>query len=235
VHASFGFLLGHLPRSLRLVVASRVDPPLPLARLRAGGRLGELRAADLRFSADEAAHLLREVAGADLPEAAVAALAERTEGWAAGLQLAALSLAGRSDREGFVATFSGSHRYVLDYLAEEVLDRQPEQLRSFLLATSVLQRLSGPLCEAVTGRADSQVLLEAVERANLFLLPMDEAAGGATTGCSPICCAPACSGSSPSGWRGCTGPRPAGTRSMGSSTTRSVMPSPPARPAGPPA
>ena len=152
VHASLAFLLEHLPPGLHLVLASRADPPLPLARLRAGGQLAELRTADLRFTAEEAAALLRESAGADLPAAAVAALAARTEGWAAGLQLAALSLAGQADPAGFVAAFSGSHRYVLDYLAEEVLDRQPEELRTFLLETSVLERLSGGLCDAVTGR-----------------------------------------------------------------------------------
>ena len=177
VHASLTFLLGHLPPGLRLVLASRSDPPLPLARLRAGGQLAELRADDLRFSAEEAAALLRETLGADLPGAAVAALAARTEGWAAGLQLAALSLRGQADPAGFVAAFSGSHRYVLDYLAGEVLDRQAEELRGFLLETSVLEHLSGPLCDAVTGRADSQAMLEAIEQAGLFLLPLDEVRG----------------------------------------------------------
>jgi len=159
------------------VLASRSDPPLPLARLRAGGQLAELRAADLRFTADEASALLRESAGADLPAAAVAALAARTEGWVAGLQLAALSLAGQADPAGFVAAFSGSHRYVLDYLAEEVLDRQQEELRTFLLETSLLERLSGGLCDAVTGRDGSQAMLERVERAGLFLVPLDEVRG----------------------------------------------------------
>ena len=178
VHGSLGFLLEHLPPGLHLVLASRADPPLPLARLRAGGQLAELRAADLRFSAEEAAALLRESAGADLPAAAVAALAARTEGWVAGLQLAALSLAGRqADPAGFVAAFSGSHRYVLDYLAEEVLDRQQEELRTFLLETSLLERLCGGLCDAVTGRTDSQVMLERVEQAGLFLVPLDEVRG----------------------------------------------------------
>ena len=174
VHASFGFLLEHLPSSLRLVLASRADPPLPLARLRARGQLAELREADLRFTPKEAAELLRTAVGSELPEAAVAALGDRTEGWVAGLQLAALSLRGRGEITAFVDGFSGSHRYVLDYLTEEVLDRQPKQLRSFLLETSVLERLSGPLCQAVTGRRDSQALLEQVERANLFLVPLDE-------------------------------------------------------------
>jgi LuxR family transcriptional regulator, maltose regulon positive regulatory protein len=177
VHASLGFLLEHRPPALRLVLASRADPPLGLARWRARGQLAELREADLRFTAEEAAQLLREAVGPDLPEAAVAALVARTEGWVAGLQLAGLSLRGQPDPAGLVASFSGSHRFVLDFLSEEVLDRQPEPMRAFLLETSVLQRLSGPLCDAVTGRTDSQQLLEQAERANLFLVPLDEVRG----------------------------------------------------------
>ena len=174
VHAPLALLVERLPPCLHLVLASRSDPPLPLARLRAGRQLAELRAAELRFTAEEAAALLGDAAGGELPGAAVAALAARTEGWAAGLQLAGLSLRGHADVAGFVAAFSGSHRYVLDYLAGEVLDRQPEQVRTFLLETSVLERLSGELCDAVVGRADSQAMLERVERANLFLVPLDE-------------------------------------------------------------
>ena len=153
VHTSLGFLLEHRPPGLHLVLASRSDPPLALARLRGRGQLTELRAADLRFTADEAATLLRQgaaVSDAALPETAVAALAARTEGWAAGLQLAALSLRGQPDAVGFTAAFTGSHRFVLDFLAEEVLEHQGEQVRTFLLETSVLERLSGPLCDAVT-------------------------------------------------------------------------------------
>jgi len=177
VHASLGFLLEHRPPGLHLVLASRADPPFGLARLRARGRLAELRDAGLRFTEQEAAALLREAVGADLPEAAVAVLAARTEGWVAGLQLAGLSLRGQVDVAGFVASFSGSHRFVLDYLAEEVLERQPEPVRGFLLETSVLERLSGGLCDAVTGRTDSQRLLEGIERANLFLVPLDAVRG----------------------------------------------------------
>jgi LuxR family maltose regulon positive regulatory protein len=158
---------------LALVLASRADPPLPLARLRVRGQLAELREHDLRFTVEETAALLRERSGLELPASSLAALAARTEGWVAGLQLAALSLHGHPDPAGFVASFSGSDRYVLDYLAEEVLDRQPEPLRAFLLETSVLERLSGPLCDAVRGRTDSQRLLEQAERANLFLVPLD--------------------------------------------------------------
>jgi LuxR family transcriptional regulator, maltose regulon positive regulatory protein len=177
VHASLGFLLEHLPVSLHLVLASRADPPLPLARLRALGQLTELRAADLRFTAAEAAVLLSHGTEADLTGTSVAALTARTEGWAAGLQLAAQALRGQKDAAGFVTAFSGSHRYVLDYLAEEVLERQQPHVREFLLETSVLDRLSGALCDAVTGRTDSQVMLEAIERANLFLMPLDEVRG----------------------------------------------------------
>ena len=177
VHESLAWLLERLPSQLRLVLASRADPPLPLARLRAGGQLVELREEDLRFSSEEAAELLRMAVGVELPEAAVAALGDRTEGWAAGLQLAALSLRGQADVGAFVDEFSGSHRFVLDYLTEEVLDGQPEPLRGFLLETSILERLSGPLCDAVTGRSDSQQLLEQAERAHLFLVPLDEERG----------------------------------------------------------
>ena len=176
VHQSLAFLVEHRPAGLCVMLASRSDPPLPLARLRARGQLTEIRAAQLRFTPAEAAELLQHAASA-LPDASVAALAARTEGWAAGLQLAALSLRGQHDAAAFVAAFTGSHRYVLDYLAEEVLERQDGQLRTFLLETSVLDRLSGPLCDAVTGRQGSQALLEQAERAGLFLIPLDELRG----------------------------------------------------------
>jgi LuxR family transcriptional regulator, maltose regulon positive regulatory protein len=177
VHESVAFLLENLPPGLRVVVCGRADPPLPLARLRARGQLAELRAADLRFTGEEAVALLGEAAGPGLPGTAVAALTARTEGWAAGLQLAGLSLRGRADAAGFVAAFSGSHRFVLDYLADEVLDGQPGPVRAFLLETSVLERLSGELCDAVTGRAGSQAMLADIERAGLFLMPLDEVRG----------------------------------------------------------
>jgi LuxR family transcriptional regulator, maltose regulon positive regulatory protein len=180
VHESLSFLLEHLPPGLQLVLASRSDPPLPLGRLRARGQLAEVRAAELRFTADEAAALLQRVAegaGTALSGADVAALTARTEGWAAGLQLAGLSLRGQADPAGWVAAFSGSHRYVLDYLAGEVLQRLDGQMRDFVLETSVLERLSGELCDAVTGRTGSQALLERAERAGLFLVPLDEVRG----------------------------------------------------------
>src|SRR5215471_10090982 len=177
VHESVAFLLENLPPGLRVVVSSRSDPPLPLARLRARGQLAEVRAAELRFTGQEAAALLAAVARPGLPEAAVAALVARTEGWAAGLQLAGLSLRGQADAAGFAAAFGGSHRFVLDYLADEVLDGQAGPVRAFLLETSVLEHLSGELCDAVTGRAGSQATLEDIERAGLFLVPLDETRG----------------------------------------------------------
>ena len=177
VHSSVVFLLDRMPPGLRMVLTSRADPPLPLARLRGRGQLTELRAADLRFTLAETAAFLREATGLDLPAASVAKLQERTEGWAVGVQLAALSLQRHADPAGFVETFAGSHRYVLDYLTQEVLARQPEQVVGFLLETSILERLSGPLCDAVTGRSDSQKVLEQIERANLFVVPLDEVRG----------------------------------------------------------
>ena len=174
VHGAIAFLLDHLPPRMHLVVASRSDPPLPLARLRARGELTEIRAADLRFTPDEAAAFLTEVMGLDLSASDVAALETRTEGWIAGLQLAALSMRGRADVSGFIAAFTGDDRYIVDYLVEEVLQRRPERVRSFLLRTSVLDRLSGGLCDAVTGQHDGRAMLEALERGNLFVVPLDD-------------------------------------------------------------
>jgi LuxR family maltose regulon positive regulatory protein len=168
------FLLDHLPPQLHLVIASRADPALPLARLRGRGELVEVRAADLRFTPDEAAAYLNEVMGLVLTAREVAALEERTEGWIAALQLAALSMQGRDDITGFIAGFAGDDRYIVDYLAEEVLARQPEHVRSFLLQTSILDRLSGSLCDAVTGQDGGRAMLEALDRGNLFLVPLDD-------------------------------------------------------------
>jgi LuxR family transcriptional regulator, maltose regulon positive regulatory protein len=180
VHASVRFLLGHLPPGLLPVLATRSDPPLRLGRIRARGELAELRADDLRFTTAEAAALLRGAAGPagpGLTGGAVEALTYKTEGWAAGLRLAGLSLQDTDDATAFVAAFSGSHRFVLDYLAEEVLDRQDAQVRAFLLETSILERLSGDLCDAVTGRPGGQAMLERIEQAGLFLVPLDEVRG----------------------------------------------------------
>jgi LuxR family maltose regulon positive regulatory protein len=168
------FLLEHLPTQLHLILAARADPPLPLARLRAQGQLTEVRTADLRFGATEAGMFLQEVMGLDLGASAIAILERRTEGWIVGLQLAALSLQGRSDVSRFLAAFSGSHRYVLDYLSEEVLARQSASVQTFLLHTCILERLSGPLCDAVREQVGSQAMLETLERSNLFVVPLDD-------------------------------------------------------------
>src|SRR5918995_1174883 len=174
VHGVVSFLLEHLPPNVHLVISSRVNPPLPLGRLRARGQMAELRAANLRFTSEEAAAFLGDVMGLALSAGDVVALEGRTEGWIAGLQLAALSMRDRKDVSGFVRAFSGSHRDVLDYLAEEVLERQPESMRKFLLETSILDHLTGTLCDALTGRTDGQKMLEGLERGNLFVVALDE-------------------------------------------------------------
>ena len=171
------FLLEHLPPQMHLVIATREDPQLPLARYRARGQLTELRAADLRFTPAEAAEFLNQVMGLNLSVEDSAALEARTEGWIAGLQLAALSMQGLQDTAGFIQSFTGSHHFVLDYLLEEVLQKQPESIQNFLRRTSILDRLCGPLCDAVvldpSGSASGQETLEYLERANLFIIPLD--------------------------------------------------------------
>ena len=174
IHESVAFLLDHLPANVHLVIASRADPPLPLATLRARGRLLEIRAADLRFTGDEAAAYLSDAVDLTLTAGDVEVLEARTEGWIAALQLAALSMQGRDDVTGFIAEFAGDDRFILDYLLGEVLDRQSAEVRSFLLDTSILSRLSGPLCDAVTGGTGARATLEQLERANLFLVPLDD-------------------------------------------------------------
>ena len=168
------FLLDHRPPHLHLVIGTRADPALPLARLRAQGELVEVRANDLRFTADEAAAYLNGVHSLDLSAADVSSLESRTEGWIAALQLAAASLHGRDDKTAFISGFAGDDRFVVDYLADEVLDRQPAALRRFLLETSVLERLSGPLCDAVTDQEDGASTLVALERKNLLIVPLDD-------------------------------------------------------------
>lgn len=190
VDGALAFLLDHLPPLLHLVIATREDPHLPLARLRARGQLTELRAIDLRFSSAEAAEFLNQVMGLNLSGEDVAALETRTEGWIAGLQLAAISMQGRGDVANFIRSFTGSHHFVLDYLVEEVLDQQPESIQTFLLQTAVLDRLTGSLCDAVqfdaaetpsssertalTGQQDGRATLEFLEQANLFIVSLDE-------------------------------------------------------------
>ncbi|MEJ2560031.1 MAG: hypothetical protein P8186_28205, partial [Anaerolineae bacterium] len=215
IHEAITFLLDHLPPQMHLVIACRSDPPLPLPRLRARGQLVELRAADLRFTPDEAAAFLNQVMSLNLTAQHIAALETRTEGWIAGLQLAALSMQGREDITGFIAAFTGSQHYILDYLVEEVLQRQTESIQAFLLQTSILERMTSPLCDAVVGATlaparsagvrdwrseisyhakslvsdlprpsrqpalalegrQSQAILDYLEHANLFVVPLDE-------------------------------------------------------------
>ncbi len=170
------FLLEHLPPQVHLVIATREDPHLPLARLRVRGQLTELRAADLRFTPSEADEFLKGVMGLNLSAEDVAALETRTEGWIAGLQLAAISMRGHEDAASFIESFTGSHHFVLDYLVEEVLQQQPESVQTFLLRTSILDILCGPLCDAVLldPSASGQETLEYIEHANLFLVPLDD-------------------------------------------------------------
>ncbi|MCU1418050.1 MAG: ATP-dependent transcriptional regulator, MalT-like, LuxR family [Schumannella sp.] len=174
VQVGMAFLVETLPANVRLVIVSRADPSLPLARLRARGELVEIRAADLRFTAAEASAYLNEIMGLAVHDEDVVTLGERTEGWIAALQLAALSMQGRDDAGAFIAGFAGDDRYVVDYLVEEVLERQPEAVRRFLLETSILSRLTGDLCDAVTGAGGGAATLQALDRANLFLVPLDD-------------------------------------------------------------
>ena len=173
IQGGMTYLLEHLPPQVHLVISTRADPALPLARLRARGELVEIRAADLRFTPDEATTYLDEAVGSLTPSD-IEALEQRTEGWIAALQLAALSLRGRDDVAAFIAGFAGDDRYVVDYLVEEVLQRQSSDVRDFLLRTSVLERLSGPLCDAVTGLRGGKAMLESLDRANLFVVPLDD-------------------------------------------------------------
>jgi LuxR family maltose regulon positive regulatory protein len=173
-HNTLEFFIDHLPANVHVLLSTRVDPPLPLARLRASGELAELRIADLGFTDTEAASLFQDAMRLDLTSQAVQRLWERTEGWAAGLVLAGLSLQGRADPEPFIASFEAGHRHVVDYLGSEVLASQPEPLRTFMVRTSILQRLSAPLCDAVLDAEDSGELLAELEQANLFLIALDD-------------------------------------------------------------
>ncbi|MBN1221474.1 MAG: helix-turn-helix transcriptional regulator [Anaerolineae bacterium] len=176
IHEALVFLADHLPGPMQLVIASRADPPLPLPRLRTRGQLIELREAELRFTLAESTQFLNQVMGLNLTTEDVAALEARTEGWIAGLQLAALSIRGRATEHvaDFIAAFGGSHRHVIDYLAEEVMNQQSPEIHNFLCHTAILERLTASLCDAVTGRADSETILRRLEQANLFLFPLDD-------------------------------------------------------------
>ncbi len=172
-HRQLNFLVEHLPPQMHLVILTREDPPLPLARLRANGQLLDIRQDDLRFTVEEASDFLHRVMGMDLDRQQVAALARRTEGWITGLKLAALSLQSHPEPGDFIRAFTGSSRYILDYLMEEVFEQQPAEVQQFLLRTSILDQLSGPLCDAVTRRSGCQKMIEKLEAANLFVVPLD--------------------------------------------------------------
>ena len=174
VHDLVDALIRHIPRNLHLVIATRADPPLPLSRLRGRRQLSELRTPDLRFTHDEATAFFIRALGLELPSQDVSTLHARTEGWITGLHMAAISLRGREDTSRFVQSFAGSNRYILDYLLEEVLQQQPQDIQTFLLQTSILTNLCGDLCRAVTGQNDGQRILEDMERANLFVVPLDD-------------------------------------------------------------
>jgi LuxR family maltose regulon positive regulatory protein len=174
VHALVAFLIEYLPPDLFLILIARSDPPLPLARLRRQGQIIEIRDADLRFNHEEATRFLNECMGLSLAPEAVARLADRTEGWIAGLQMAAFSLQGEADPNRFLDAFTGSNRHLVEFLFENVLQRQPPEVQSFLGQTAFLDRLCGPLCEAVTGMRGGQAMLERLEEANLFLAPLDK-------------------------------------------------------------
>jgi LuxR family maltose regulon positive regulatory protein len=174
IHGQLNFLLEHQPPQMHMVVVTREDPPLHLPRLQARGQLLEIRQDDLRFSPEECTDFLKRVMGLNLSTEDVAALERRTEGWIAGLQLAAVSMRGHEDVSGFIQAFTGSSRFILDYLMEEVFDRQSPDVKDFLLKTSILERLSAPLCEAVWEKSDSQHMLEMLEQVNLFIIPLDQ-------------------------------------------------------------
>ena len=171
---ALAFLIDHQPANMHLVINTRADPELPVARLRGRGQLMEIRAADLRFGFDEASLFLNQAMGLDLSEEDIQALEQRTEGWIAGLQLAALSMQGSTDVDGFIKAFTGSNRYIVNYLIQEVLDQRPEGTLDFLLRTSILDRLCGSLCEAVSGQADGEGTLMKLDQANLFVIPLDD-------------------------------------------------------------
>jgi len=176
IHDALNFLVEYLPPAMHLVISGRSDPPLPISRLRVQGELSEIRTPELRFTEVEVATLLNDLMGFDLSSEDIAALERRTEGWVASLQLAALSMNGRDDWHEFISAFSGSHRYVIDYLMDEVMARQPEEVRAFLRRTSILERFSAPLCDAVVSGEEigDKKIIDILDHTNLFLIPLDD-------------------------------------------------------------
>ena len=174
IHEGLAFLVEHMPSPMRLIMTTRIDPPLPLARMRVRSQLLELRSADLRFSPPQIAAFFTDVMGLTLTTEQVTALDTRVERWIAGLQLAGLALQGKSDPAEFIASFAGDHRYVLDYLGDEILDRQPDAIQQFLLQTSILERLNADLCDSVMGASESRRVLEHLERHHFFVVALDD-------------------------------------------------------------
>ena len=174
VHEALFNVVEQLPANLHLLISSRIDPPWPFARFRARGMMNEIRADELRFTEQETSAFLNEMMDLALSADQIAQLGDRTEGWIAGLQMVALTLQDRVDRTQFIEAFSGSHRYILDYLMEEVLERQPQEMREFLLETSILERLCAPLCERLTGQSNGQEIIERIDQSNLFLVALDD-------------------------------------------------------------
>ena len=223
---SLAWFVDYMPATLQLVLSTRADPALPLGALRAHGQLLELRADDLRFTGPEAHEFLNGRLGLGLAAADVDLLVTRTEGWPAGIYLAALSLAGKPDKAGLVRAFDGTSAHVVDFLSSEVLGAYEPALQAFMLRTSVLERLCVPLCDAVLGGSGSAAALESLARSNLFLRrSTTSAAGSASTICSPSSCASSWSGASPRPWPACTGARSSGTTSSARPTRRSTTPS----------
>jgi len=228
VHDGVVFLLEHLPPRMHVVIASRADPPFSLARWRGEGGLTEIRAADLRFTAEESATYLYGAVGGVLTAQDVATLDQRTEGWIAALQLAALSMQGRDDLRSFIAGFAGDDRYIVDYLVEEVLQRQSGDVRQFLLQSSILDRLSGPLCDAVTGQEGQRGHSRSRWSGRIFSWSrwMSAVAGIAITISSPTCCGRTCWTNSPTTSPPCTAGQAAGSSGAVNRLKRSVMRSP---------
>ncbi len=237
IHEAMAFLIDRLPANLGVVIVTRADPPLPLSRLRARAELGELRVAELRFTSAEARAFLVEAVGLALTVEQAAALEERTEGWVVGLHLAALSLQERqgADLDMFIRAFTGSHRFILDYLIDEVLEQQPPEVQEFLIRSAILERLCGPLCDAIGGGTMGKRCWSRWSVAiSSWCRWTRNGAGIATTICSPMSCAPVCARPRPRWWPGCTAWPASGTSARGCCPRRSATCRVPGRRTGPP-
>ena len=227
-HESVAFFVDHVPENVHLVISSRTDPPLHLGRMRARAQMNEIRTEQLAFSEEEAECLLNEKMGLDIGPDDLCVLLERTEGWPAGIYLASLSLQNKEDKHAFIESFRGSNRYIVGLLGEEVLAGLPEEVRQFLLETSVLRTMTGPLCDAVTGREGSAALLRELVQANLFVVSLDEQGSGtATTIYSLSCCSSSSRVAGPTWCPPCANERACGWRVLATSRRRFGWPSKP--------